>query len=446
MKTLWQKSESGDADREWFNRFTTAEDRLHDQRLVSYDIWTNAAHAQVLHKSGVLSDVEMETLLYALRGLLEAGLEVTDDDEDVHSAVEKHLTNALGDLGKKIHTARSRNDQVLTDLRMYERERLLEVVRLSVGITERLATIARKHEGLAFAGLTHMQPAMPSSADAWALGYADLFVENIRHSECAYRRLNRNPLGSAAGFGVPHFSIDRSLSAVLLGFDSVLAPVAAAQLSRGLDDLVLADVIGYQLYAAQRLASDLVWMFHPAVGYVRLSEDQTSGSSIMPQKRNPDALELIRGAWHEAAGLQQTIRMMAAGLPSGYHRDLQLLKKAVFSLTDLAVNTLTAMDHCLDGLRFDEEACLRSLTPEVLATHHANALVKGGLPFRDAYRQTKSDLESGSVTAGGAVLDAYANPGEPGRPVWPDVEAATSWTHAASERIESARSRCFRTL
>lgn len=446
MKTLWQKSEGGGTERDWFNRFTAAEDRLLDKRLAPYDIWTNAAHAQILNKSGVLNEAETATLLNALRDLLESGLEVTADDEDVHSAVEKHLTSTLGDLGKKIHTARSRNDQVLTDLRLYERERLLDVVRLAGGITERLIAIARNQEGLAFAGITHMQPAMPSSVDAWALGYSDLYVENIRQSESAYHRLNRNPLGSAAGYGAPHFVIDRGLSADLLGFDTVLTPVAAAQLSRGLDELVLADVIGYQLYVAQRLASDLVWMFHPSVGYVRLSDDQTSGSSIMPQKRNPDALELIRGAWHEAAGLQQTIRMMAAGLPSGYHRDLQLLKKASFALTDLAVNTLTALTNCLDGLRFDDATCAHSLTPEVMATHHANRLVKSGMPFRDAYRQTKSDLESGLVTASGAVLDAYANPGEPGRPVWPDLQAAMAWTHAASARIESAKTRCFRTF
>lgn len=446
MKTLWQQSEGEGAGRGWFDRFTAAEDRTLDKRLVPYDIWTNAAHAQVLNKSGVLNEAETATLLNALRDLLESGLEVTADDEDVHSAVEKHLTSTLGDLGKKIHTARSRNDQVLTDLRLYERERLLDVVRSAAGITERLIAIAREQEGLAFAGITHMQPAMPSSADAWALGYADLFLENIRLSEGAYRRLNRNPLGSAAGYGAPHFAIDRGLSADLLGFDSVLIPVTAAQLSRGLDELVLADVIGYQLYAAQRLASDLVWMFHPSVGYVRLSDEQTSGSSIMPQKRNPDALELIRGAWHEAAGLQQTIRMMAAGLPSGYHRDLQLLKKATFALTDLAVDTLDALAHCLDGLRFEENACARSLTTEVMATHHANRLVQGGIPFRDAYRQTKSDLGSGSVAATGSVLDAYANPGEPGRPVWPDADAVMAWTHEASARTESARTRCFRTF
>jgi argininosuccinate lyase len=446
MKTLWQKQEGSGPDREWFDAFSATEDRLLDNRLVPYDIWTNVAHAQVLRKSGVLTESETETLLAALDSLRKSDFEVTADDEDVHSAVEKHLTSALGDLGKKIHTARSRNDQILTDLRLYERERLLDVVRLSAGVTERLTDIGRRQEGIAFAGITHMQPAMPTSADAWALGYADLFLENIRQSESAYRRLNRNPLGSAAGYGVPHIGIDRSLSADLLGFDSVLTPVAAAQLSRGLDELVLADVIGYQLYAAQRLASDLVWMFHPSVGWISLSEDQTSGSSIMPQKRNPDALELIRGAWHEAAGLQQTIRMMAAGLPSGYHRDLQLLKKATFALTDLAERVLNALIRSLEGLSFDATACARSITPDVTATHHANRLVRGGMPFRDAYRQTRSDLEAGSVAATGDALQAYANPGEPGRPVWPDVANAMDWAHAAAARIESAERRCFRTL
>lgn len=446
MKTLWQKEEGGGPDRGWFDAFTAAEDRLLDNRLVPYDIWTNASHAHVLRKSGILSDPEANTLLVTLSGLLESGLSVTDEDEDVHSAVEKHLTSALGDLGKKIHTARSRNDQVLTDLRMYERDRLLEVSELASDVVGRLTAVARRHEGLAFAGITHMQPAMPTSADAWALGFADLFLENIRQAEGAFRRLNRNPLGSAAGYGAPYFEIDRALSSDLLGFDSVLTPVAAAQLSRGLDELVLADAVGYQLYAAQRLASDLVWMFHPSVGLVALSEDQTSGSSIMPQKRNPDALELIRGAWHEAAGLQQTIRMMAAGLPSGYHRDLQLLKKATFALTDLAVRVLDALIRCLDGLSFDAAACARSITPDVMATHHANRLVRGGMPFRDAYRATKTDLEEGRVGEASEALAAYRNPGEPGHPVWPDAASASAWIRATAARIESARTRCFRTL
>lgn len=444
MKTLWQRQQGGGSD--WFERFSTEDDRRLDNRLVPYDIWTNAAHTAVLHKAGVLTSEEARTLFDALRRLGDTGLTVSDSAEDVHSAVEHHLTATLGELGKKIHTARSRNDQVLTDLRLYERERLLRLTRITSDVVNCLVSIAREQQGLAFAGITHMQPAMPSSADAWALGYADLFLANVTTAETAYRRLNRSPLGSAAGYGAPHFLLDRELAADLLGFDSVLTPVAAAQLSRGLDELVLADSIGYQLYAAQRVASDLVWMFHPSLGLVGLSDAQTSGSSIMPQKRNPDALELIRGSWHEAAGYQMTIRQMAAGLPSGYHRDLQLLKKATFALIDLAESVLDALHNCLKGIRFNADACERTLTADVLATHHANERVRAGVPFRDAYRLTKSDLQAGVVHAAVDPLQAYQTPGEPGRPVWPDVASRLAWVGTAEERIESARTRCFRTF
>lgn len=445
MSTLWHKD--GDStDRDWFHAFTTTEDRALDQRLVAVDLWTNAAHAAVLFRSGILTEAEFTTLRGALSSLLASGLTIQDTDEDVHSAVENRLTAQLGDLGKKIHTARSRNDQVLTDLRLVAREVVLSTASQLIALIGRLNAIAEANQGVAFAGTTHTQPAMPSSVDAWALGHADLLHQCLASAPDLYRAVNRSPLGTAAGYGTPHVALDRTYGAELLAFDSVITPVTGAQLSRGADDLRLADWLCYGLGAAHRIATDLIWMAHPAQGFVRLSDDQSSGSSIMPQKRNPDALELIRGRWHEACGYAQTIRTLSAGLISGYHRDLQLVKKAGFALNDLSASVMDALDRCLAGVRFERERCEGSITPDVMATHHANRLVRDGLPFRDAYRQTAADLAAGKVSVDGDPLHAYGNPGEPGQPVLFDTSADEQWIHAQIARIQQAKTNSFGTF
>ncbi len=442
MSSLWKK-EGQSESHDWFHAFTTEQDRALDQRLVPYDIWTNAAHASVLRRSGILTDAEVAKLRDALSSLLDTGLSLAPEDEDVHSAVENRLTAELGDLGKKIHTARSRNDQVLTDLRLHAREQILHTSTKILSIVKHLFAISENNKGVAYAGTTHTQPAMPSSVDAWALGYADLLIQTLNAAPSVYAAVNRSPLGTAAGYGVPHVELDRAFGAELLAFDSVITPVAGAQLSRGLDDLRLADWLGYGLGVAHRVAADLIWMAHPAQGFVRLSDDQSSGSSIMPQKRNPDALELIRGSWHEATGYAHTIRSLSSGLISGYHRDLQLIKKANFSLFDLTDSVLDAFEHCLSGIQFNAESCQKSITPDVIATHHANQLVKDGLPFRDAYRQAAQDLKSGAVSLSGNPLDAYSNPGEPGNPVYPDLSAHVEWVNKQFSRIQNAKDRCF---
>ncbi len=442
MSSLWKKEGQSDSH-DWFHAFTTAEDRALDQRLVPYDLWTNAAHAAVLFRSGILTDAELAKLRAALSSLLASALTLAPEDEDVHSAVENRLTAELGDLGKKIHTARSRNDQVLTDLRLHAREQILHTCGKLLSIVKTLFAIAEANKGVGFAGTTHTQPAMPSSVDAWALGYADLLLQTLNAAPSVYAAINRSPLGTAAGYGAPHFELDRAFAAELLAFDSVITPVAGAQLSRGSDDLRLADWLCYGLGTAHRVAADLIWMAHPAQGFIRLSDDQSSGSSIMPQKRNPDALELIRGSWHEATGYAHTIRSLSAGLISGYHRDLQLIKKASFALFDLNSSVLDAFERCLSGIRFDSDSCSKSITPEVMSTHHANNMVKDGMPFRDAYRQAAQDLKSGAVSDSGNALQAYLNPGEPGNPVYPELSEHLSWLKTQIARIQDAKDASF---
>ncbi len=443
MKHLWDKSGAPATDRAWADRFTSAADRHFDARLVEADLWTNAAHARVLHQAGVLDRQETDALLAELRRLEHQGLHLTDEDEDVHSAVEKALTDALGAPGKRIHTARSRNDQVLTDIRIFVRDALNGISDRVLTLIDQLKAMGERDAGILYAGVTHTQPAMPLSTDAWAAGYADQLLQDLHALREAYRTANRSPLGTAAGFGTPYFELDRDAGARWLAFAEVQRPVAAAQLSRGPVESRVLDACGYLAGTLNRMAADLVWMAHPAQAFVRLSDDQTTGSSIMPQKRNPDVWELIRAGVHQVAGYQQTVRGLHLGLVSGYHRDLQVLKQAVVLGTDTTRDLCDAAVHALRGTRFDAASCAASLTPDVWATHHANRLVREGWPFRDAYRRTAEDLAEGRVGAGEAGTGSWRNAGEPGRPVWPDTSGIRESVIQEKARIQRAKSQCF---
>ncbi len=407
MKTLWQKKtddriggsnagpgagfgEGTGVDRSWFYRFTAEEDRELDRRLVPYDILVNVAQAQMLLRVGIYGNDGYERVFAALaeawKMWTEGMFDLGPDDEDVHSAVEKFLTDKAGQDGERIHTGRSRNDQILADMRLFMKDATLEIAEEWIAIAERLEALAKKHNGVCFAGLTHTQPAMPHSADAWAAGYLDMLRSDLTALRQAYELIDQSPLGSAAGYGVPYIGIDREFLAEKLGFARVQEPVAAAQLSRGRFEMQLVDALAYGALTFNRMASDVVLFMHPSWGLVTLSEDQVSGSSIMPQKRNPDAWELIRGAYHDLQSARTHLSAVPANLTSGYHRDLQVVKKSVMAALEQSKLLAVAVRHSLAGLEFDAGAAARSLTPEVFATHHANRLVSEGMPFREAYR------------------------------------------------------------
>lgn len=418
MKTLWQKGEEA-GQQDWFNVFTASEDRLYDADLIPYDLKVNQAQARMLRRAGLFNEIEEQQTLQELDRLEErwrkGAFQLEEDDEDVHSAVEKALIERLGDTGKKIHTGRSRNDQVLTDMRLYLKDRL-EAVRLAwVAIGHRLDELASEYNGVFFAGTTHMQPAMPTSADAWAAGYLELLLQDLESLTHAERMIDCCPLGSAAGYGVPHIPVDRELLARELGFDRVQEAVASAQLSRGLYEKRAVDALGYGAMTFNRMAGDIIGFVSSPHPVVRLSDEQCSGSSIMPQKRNPDAWELIRAESHEFSGYSAHLTGLTGNLASGYHRDLQVVKKVVMQACKRAEKIAGAVQYVLAGLSFDAGQAEKTLTPPVFATHEANRVVMEGVPFRDAYRRAGSDSESLQPLSPEQLKASYAHQGAPGR-------------------------------
>lgn len=418
MKTIWQKDNSVQIDRKWFDDFTSSEDRGYDRYLIPHDIICNLAQSAMLLKIGVLTPSEYKSISDALKSYFskweEGSFGLSEEDEDVHSCIEKHLTKDCEDAGKKIHTGRSRNDQVMTDVRLFLKSWLLKLAAKWMDVLSELERIAKRHPNLYFAGLTHTQPAMPSSVDAWVAGYQDLLLSDLKAIMYAYGEIDRSPLGSAAGYGVPYFDLDRNFTSELMGFSEVQNPVTAVQLGRGGQEKRVTDALGYGALTFNRMASDVVLFAHPMFSYVTLSDNQTSGSSIMPQKRNPDAWELIRAAYHPLVGTSAQLASVSSNLTSGYHRDLQITKNAVMDTIFMSDKLATAVRYSLAGLDFNAEACTKSLTPEVFATHEANRLVSGGVPFREAYREAARNVAEASVLSPTDLRNSYTISGFPG--------------------------------
>jgi argininosuccinate lyase len=412
---IWSKKGNESEGRDWFFEFTARADRELDRNLVPYDLLTNLAQARALHRVGLISESERDQLIGSLRELWsqwEAGAEiVTDADEDVHSAVERLLTETIGDIGKRIHTGRSRNDQVLCDMRLYLRDQLSEIGGLVLNVTDRLKSIANAHEHVYIPGYTHTQPAMPSSVDAWCAGYIDLLLGDLESLKVAEQVQRWCPLGSAAGYGVPNVPIDRNYLASMLGFEGPQLAVTASQLGRGAVELRVVDACAYIALTLNRMASDVVSYANPDLGWVALSDDQTSGSSIMPQKRNPDAWELIRAASHQFAGLSAQLYSLSSNLTSGYHRDLQNVKSVVMQAVEGMKGVLVAADHALAGLRFDSDKATSRLQSELFATHLANRYVSEGMSFRDAYRKAAEALPALEVPTTEDITGSYSHAG-----------------------------------
>jgi argininosuccinate lyase len=442
MKAIWQKQDSDTTDRTWFYRFTTEEDRRYDDHLIPYDILCNLAQASMLRHENILTVHEYTAVQAALikyhNQWTIGQFQLDDEDEDVHSCIERCLTNDCGDAGKKIHTARSRNDQVVTDMRLFMKSGILEIMDLWIGIADRFLELAISNRGVFFAGLTHTQPAMPTSVDAWFLSFMDLLLSDCKSLKSVYAQIDRSPLGSAAGYGVPHFNANQKLTASLLGFAEVQFAVNAVQPSRGILEKKLCDAFGYGALTYNRLAGDVILYVHPSFGFLRLSDNQTSGSSIMPQKRNPDAWELIRASYHEFTGTSAALSSISANLTSGYHRDLQLTKKLVMEAMFKAKSLATAVSHCLAGLSIDNEACRRSLTPEVFATHHANELVASGVPFREAYRQAARNIQENLIPEMQNLSSTYMAQGSPGLP---ETQALLKDKHILADWLSTHKSK-----
>lgn len=420
MSKLWQKKETqtGHSIAKQVEAFTVGNDYELDQTLVPFDIQGSKVHAGALQKAGVLSADENDRLNSALSGILETwkkgDFEITREDEDMHTAIENELTRKLGDLGKKIHTGRSRNDQVLTAMRLFEKEKLREVLEQGKACASILLDLAEEHETVPMPGFTHTRKAMLSTVGLWAGGFAELLILQIQASTGVLSLIDRSPLGTAAGFGTS-FAIDRDAESDELGFQSPLVCATTAQLSRGWAELQLLQYLCGITSVINRLAADVIHFSSEAYPFFDLDPLVCTGSSIMPQKKNPDVAELIRGHHAEITGYATTLQMLTTNLGSGYHRDLQLSKEPVIASFRKTGQLLEAAGLLLKHIKPNHKNLEKACTTELFAAEAANKMVKEeGITFRDAYRKIGENPDLVEGFSFEEVMEQYSQLGSPG--------------------------------
>ncbi len=393
MTRLWDKGGSLDAS---VLEYTAGDDYLLDNRLVAYDIQASIAHAEMLGAQGLLTREDTLVICDALSAIgaehAQGIWRVTLDQEDCQTAIENLLTARIGATGGRLHAGRSRNDQVLAALRLYMSDAARALEDGAIAVAEALDALAARDGAIALPGYTHMQQAMPSNVALWAGAYASEIRDDAAGLEQTQRRISKNPLGSAAGFGTPNLQLDRDATRRRLKFAETHEPVTAVQLSRGKAEAQLLFEITMLTQDIGRLAADLTLFYTQEYGFVSLPDTFTTGSSIMPQKRNPDVFELMRGRSAVAQAALNEVLAITQKLTSGYHRDLQLIKPPLFRGIDSCLQTLHILPSALQGVRFLPENI--RLDPAIHAAAAANALVSAeGIPFREAYRRIAAKLK-----------------------------------------------------
>lgn len=397
MTKLWQQKTASDNLSAQAEAFTVGDDYLLDQRLIPYDVQASKVHARGLHKIGLLNDAELNDLLQTLDEILSiwkgGNFEIRKNQEDGHTAIEAFLIEKLGAAGKKIHTGRSRNDQVLVAMRLYEKAEIGKLVEALNKTIQSFLGQAQKYADVPMPGYTHTQRAMLSSVGMWLASMAEMLLQDLESLKAAHRNVNRSPLGTAAGFGV-NIDLPREWVADELGFDGLIAVALTAQNTRGKIDLQLVQALGAIGATLAHFANDLIWYSSREFGFFEVDVALCTGSSIMPQKQNLDTAELLRARYAALCGREQAIKLNTMKLTSGYHRDLQLIKKEVMAAFDeihamVKMGALLAM-HLSPNRERLEQAC----TKELFAADEANELVKKGVPFRDAYHEVKASLNT----------------------------------------------------
>jgi argininosuccinate lyase len=395
---LWQKNKDSLKQVE---KFTVGNDREFDVQLAPFDILGSIAHAIMLGHVGLITKDESGKLTKELRDIYHSiqhsPFTIDDNVEDIHSQVEFLLTQKLGDAGKKIHTARSRNDQVLVDIKLFLRKEIEELVRSVQSFFDLLQSQSEKYKGDLLPGYTHLQLAMPSSFGLWFGAYAESLVDDLTTLRAAYDVVNKNPLGSAAGYG-SSFPINRKLTTELLGFDDLNYNSVYAQMSRGKTERIVAAALANIADTLSKLSMDACLHLNQNFGFISFPDELTTGSSIMPHKKNPDVFELIRSHCNRIKALPNQIMMMTSNLPSGYHRDLQLLKENLFP-------SFSVLKDCMEmaGLMFSNIEIKKDILADgkykyLFSVEEVNKLVLQGLPFRDAYKKVGLDIETGNFT------------------------------------------------
>lgn len=392
---LWQKDKTALKE---VDRFTVGKDRDMDLYLAAFDVQGSLAHCRMLEKVKLLSAQESNDLQAELKNIykqiLKGHFSLEENVEDVHSQVEILLTQKLGDTGKKIHAARSRNDQVLVDLKLFLRHELELLVNKAGSVFELLQAQSEKFKSHLLPGYTHLQLAMPSSFGLWFGAYAESMTDDLVTIKAAYDIVNRNPLGSAAGYG-SSFPIDRKMTAELLGFEGLNYNVVYAQMGRGKSERIVAQALSNLADTLARLSMDATLFLNQNFGFIEFPEELTTGSSIMPHKKNPDVFELIRAHCNKIKALPNEISLMTTNLPSGYHRDLQLLKESLFPAFKTMSDCLEMTGLMLSSISVNENILGDEKYKFLFSVEEVNKLVNAGMPFRDAYKKIGKDIAEG---------------------------------------------------
>ena len=395
---LWSKGFEPD---KLIEEFTVGRDRELDLRLARFDVLGSMAHIRMLESIGLLTAAELESLLEALGDILavidRGEFTIAPGVEDVHSQVEFMLTERLGDVGKKIHSGRSRNDQVLVDLKLFMRDEICNIADATGRLFDRLQALSEEHKDVLMPGYTHLQIAMPSSFGLWFGAYAEALADDMQLLLAAYNIANQNPLGSAAGYG-SSFPLDREMTTRLLGFADLHYNVVAAQMSRGKTERALAMAIASIASTLGRFAMDVCMWMCQNFAFISFPDELTTGSSIMPHKKNPDVFEIMRGKCNRLQAVQNEIALLTANLPLGYNRDLQLLKDIIFPATTELISCLDMADFMLRHIRVRTDIIDDPRYDHLFTVEEVNRLVLAGVPFREAYKKVGLEVRDGSYT------------------------------------------------
>lgn len=393
---LWSKGFEPDR---MIEEFTVGRDRELDLRLARYDVQGSMAHIRMLESIGLLKKDELDLLIEALEDIadvIERGDFVIEEGvEDVHSEVEFMLTARLGDIGKKIHSGRSRNDQVLVDLKLFMRDEIKHIAEAVNRLFDRLQALSEEHKDKLMPGYTHMQVAMPSSFGLWFGAYAESLADDMQMLVAAYNVANQNPLGSAAGYG-SSFPLDREMTTRLLGFETLHYNVVAAQMSRGKTERAVSMAIASIASTLGHLAMDVCMWMCQNFGFISFPDELTTGSSIMPHKKNPDVFEIMRGKCNRLQSIQNEIALLTANLPLGYNRDLQLLKDIIFPATTEMTACLDMADFMLRHIRVKRDIIEDPRYDYLFTVEEVNRLVLSGMPFREAYKKVGLEVQNGT--------------------------------------------------
>ncbi|HLP34061.1 MAG TPA: argininosuccinate lyase [Bacteroidia bacterium] len=408
---IWQKEGNiTSATTALINDFTVGKDREFDLQLAEFDVLGSLAHTQMLQQAGLLSEAELSLIHQELNSILteikSGAFEINEEAEDIHSQMEWMLTQRIGEAGKKIHSGRSRNDQVLLDVKLYLRSELKSISRLVMELFDVLQYLSETHRDKFLPGYTHLQVAMPSSFGLWFGAYAESLTDDMEMVEAAYRICNKNPLGSGAGYG-SSFPLNRELTTKLLGFEQMNYNVVYAQMTRGKSEKSVAVALSTLAATLSKLAYDICLYMSQNFGFISFPEELTTGSSIMPHKKNPDVLELVRAKCNRIQSVPNELTLLINNLPSGYHRDLQLTKEILFPAIGELKSCLHVTAFTLRNIRVESDLLKDERYRHIFSVERVNELVLKGISFRDAYKQVGAEIASGTFMASGELLHTH---------------------------------------